>query len=702
MEVREEAAPLELDASRIQLPSQSPTSTSLQQQQATQHAVMESMENSAALSAHACGGASAYAAVISAKHGAEQAQRRKLYELFEARVLTDVTLVVQDDVIAAHRVVLATASPFFHALFTSGMKESRETRIELNEIDAPAFRELLTYMYLGQLHITGDTILAIVHTANQLEMSEVVELCCKQLMLELNVHNCVDIYLCCENLKMRPACRVLAHAARAMIETYSSDVYRTDAFKNLPLYSVIKILLRRTLRRQDDAAVLSWLMHDPTSRKTELTRVFPNLRAPGDAGEKPTAASLSLFHALTSSGMINSKARVQEEGTDGNDEDADSVASTSQRRAPELTDASNTATQGAASPQEQQQEIASEPQLTPTIFAIGGFNGPSALKSVEYLDFHANEWFAAAPMLEKRSYSGVVVSEQHQIFVLGGTSNSRHLKTMEMYDPERNAWTAMPPMRRSRSYLGAAYSNGAIYVVGGFNGISHLNSVERYDVQQQTWEEVQPLSVGRSGLAVVVLNGLIYAIGGYDGRKHLKSVEVYDPRQNKWFPVASMRFARNGPAAVAQVTTNSIVVYGGESRHGIRMNTSERLVLDARTPAADATWHDIDAFVDSRSGHVAFSFLHDAFLFCLGGSNKKDEYLDTVHRYDHLTKQWSIHSRMLSQRCGLNVAVVHTSPRAACFQTQTKGVATASHPPVLATPSLAPPPSAASMNAPSA
>lgn len=625
---------------------------------------MESMENSAALTAASAsggtsGGASLYTAVISAKHGAEQAQRRKLFELFEACVLTDVVLVVQEQVIAAHRVILATASPFFHALFTSGMKESREHRIELNEIHAPAFQELLKYMYLGQLHITGETILAILHTANQLEMSEVVEICCKQLMLELNVNNCVDIFLCCENLKMRPACRMLAHAARAMIETYFSDVYRTDAFKNLPLYGVIKILLRRKLRVQDDAAVLSWLMHNPKTRKIELTRIFSTLQISDGPDLKTTVASLSLYQALSSSGMINSKDRVDDSRfTPAPPLPPPSSESLSSSERQLEQDHHQQISETPASQQQQQQ------QLTPTIFVIGGFNGPSALKTVEYLDFHSNEWFAAANMLEKRSYSGVVVSEQSKIFVIGGTCSSRHLKSMEVYDPESNAWTMMTPMRRSRSYLGAAFSNGYIYVVGGFNGMSHLNSVERYDVQTQQWEEVQPLSIGRSGLAVVAMNDLIYAIGGYDGRKHLKSVEVYDPRQNQWFPVASMRYARNGPAAVAQAKTSSILVYGGESRHGIRMNTSERLDLHS------GAWQDIDTFVDSRSGHVAFSFLNDSFLFCLGGSNKKDEYLDTVHRYDHLTKQWSIHSRMLSQRCGLNVAVALTSPKAACFQSQ--------------------------------
>ncbi|KAE9071259.1 hypothetical protein PF007_g26629 [Phytophthora fragariae] len=44
----------------------------------------------------------------------------------------------------AHRVVLATAGPFFSALFTSGMGESRQStpRISLPGVSVAAFREL--------------------------------------------------------------------------------------------------------------------------------------------------------------------------------------------------------------------------------------------------------------------------------------------------------------------------------------------------------------------------------------------------------------------------------------------------------------------------------------------------------------------------------------------------------------------------------
>ncbi|CAH0493568.1 unnamed protein product [Peronospora farinosa] len=519
------------------------------------------------------------------------------------------------------------------------MKESWQIlpRIPLPGISITAFNELVRYMYMGELTIAGDTILSVLDAANRLELQEVVEICCKQLMLELNVTNCVDIYICCEQLQMRPACRLLAQAARSMIDTFFYEVYQSESFKTLSLEAVMKILRHHEHSVDyctDDAAVKAWMMHDPMTRQRQVSVVLQSPQKWKNNGNEAGQILTSRWNSDTAMVYDKRKTSLEVEDDMMNLDIVDTEESIKQ-------------------------------QLTPTIFVMGGFNNPGALSTVEYLDFHRGEWYPAASMTTRRSYSGVAVTRDNKIFVMGGTSSSsHHHKSMERYDPDTNRWITMPSMKKARSYLGATIVGNFIYVVGGFNGHAHLSSVERFDLEKHEWELMPHLMTGRSGLAVVTLNGLVYAIGGYDGRKHLKSMEVFDPDTNEWISGASMRYARNGPAAIVQEENNSILVFGGESRHGARMNTSEELDLN------NGTWTDVDTFADCRSGHVAVSFLNETFLFCMGGSNKKDEYLDTVHRYDFLSKQWTLYSPMNAQRCGLNVAVVKTSPYAECFTAQ--------------------------------
>lgn len=624
------------------------------------------------------GASSAFLTLLTRAEPDQRRRRAQLWTLLERQQLTDVTLVLavdskqdrdeldsgeeEDDggqsstrevEIAAHRVVLATSSAFFRALFTSGMRESHVERVPLPGVDLRAFRLLLRYMYLGELSLSGGNILSVLVTADRLEMPEVVDACCAQLMLRLGVDNCVDVFVCCRALVHRRACRLLARAARAFMRAFAVDVRRTPAFQR-------NLLL-------GDASVVH-VVGDASKRPTIIRR-----KSDGDYCD------------------VSLGAAAFAPATRGSDDASSSDNGMVNSRAPVL--ALRPPSPVSSTPKACEDRL--ERDSTPTIFAIGGFNGPCTLKSVELLDFHSGTWYAAASMAEKRSYSGAAVSDAQKIYVMGGACNSQHLKSVEMYDPEENAWVSMPDMPTARSYLGAAFLEGFVYAVGGFNGLSHIRTVERFNVSKKEWETVAPLQVARSGLAVVVVHDKLVALGGYDGRKHLSSVEVYDPHTNQWQNAPAMASARNGPAAVACSRTNSVLVFGGEARHGVRMCSSEALELSAEssmtedksdgddemagddsveeeeeTDASEAKWREREPFVDSRSGHAAFSFLDESFLFAVGGSKRKDEYLDTVHRFDFVSRTWTLHSHMRAQRCGMNVAIVRVGPRAKCFDAQ--------------------------------
>lgn len=49
-------------------------------------------------------------------------------------MLTDVVLEVQHELFHAHKLVLSAASPYFKAMFTSGLKESEMSRVKLEGV----------------------------------------------------------------------------------------------------------------------------------------------------------------------------------------------------------------------------------------------------------------------------------------------------------------------------------------------------------------------------------------------------------------------------------------------------------------------------------------------------------------------------------------------------------------------------------------
>lgn len=55
--------------------------------------------------------------------------------LRKRRELCDVVLIVGNRKILAHRVVLSAGSPYFHAMFTGELQESRQTEVQIRDLD---------------------------------------------------------------------------------------------------------------------------------------------------------------------------------------------------------------------------------------------------------------------------------------------------------------------------------------------------------------------------------------------------------------------------------------------------------------------------------------------------------------------------------------------------------------------------------------
>ncbi|XP_062553077.1 speckle-type POZ protein-like [Armigeres subalbatus] len=60
---------------------------------------------------------------------------------------TDITVMVDDKPIKAHKIILAMQSPVFDAMLSSKMQESRNNQIKIDDFDHKVVNELIAYMY---------------------------------------------------------------------------------------------------------------------------------------------------------------------------------------------------------------------------------------------------------------------------------------------------------------------------------------------------------------------------------------------------------------------------------------------------------------------------------------------------------------------------------------------------------------------------
>lgn len=85
----------------------------------------------------------------------------------------------------AHRVVLASCSDYFRAMFTDAMRESRQSEICLNGVTAAGIRLLLDYAYTSRLALNLANIQDVLSAANHVQVVAVVEACSNYLQVRL-------------------------------------------------------------------------------------------------------------------------------------------------------------------------------------------------------------------------------------------------------------------------------------------------------------------------------------------------------------------------------------------------------------------------------------------------------------------------------------------------------------------------------------
>ncbi|KAK6026281.1 kelch repeat protein [Ostertagia ostertagi] len=184
--------------------------------------------------------------------------------------------------------------------------------------------------------------------------------------------------------------------------------------------------------------------------------------------------------------------------------------------------------------------------LNKLLYAVGGRDGNTYLKSVERFDPTTEAWSSdIAPMSHNRSALGVAMLDDF-IYAVGGT-NGTALSVVERYDPRQNQWTRKASMGTWRCALSVSVLNGCLYAVGGWRG-SPRSTVERFDPRVGKWEYLRTMTTCRAYLGCAALEGHLYAVGGQQGSTYLSSAEKFNPLTNEWTAVADMNEKRSGVA----------------------------------------------------------------------------------------------------------------------------------------------------------
>ncbi|XP_070649735.1 kelch-like protein 3 isoform X9 [Bos indicus] len=407
-------------------------------------------------------------------------------ELRSKQLLCDVMIVAEDVEIEAHRVVLAACSPYFCAMFTGDMSESKAKKIEIKDVDGQTLSKLIDYIYTAEIEVTEENVQVLLPAASLLQLMDVRQNCCDFLQSQLHPTNCLGIRAFADV----HTCTDLLQQANAYAEQHFPEVMLGEEFLSLSLDQVCSLISSDKLTVSSEEkvfeAVISWINYEKETRLEHMAKLMEHVRL-------PLLPRDYLVQVMIVVGGQAPKAIRSVECYDFEEDRWDQIAELPSRRC------------------------------------------RAGLASVEAYSYKTNEWFFVAPMNTRRSSVGVGVVEG-KLYAVGGYDGASRqcLSTVEQYNPATNEWTYVADMSTRRSGAGVGVLSGQLYATGGHDGPLVRKSVEVYDPGTNTWKQVADMNMCRRNAGVCAVNGLLYVVGGDDGSCNLASVEYYNPVTDKW------------------------------------------------------------------------------------------------------------------------------------------------------------------------
>ena len=193
--------------------------------------------------------------------------------LRKAGTFCDVTLCVDGVEFPCHKIVLASFSPYFKAMFGVDMAESKQEKISINGVESSMIELLLDYAYTSQILITKTNVQSMLSAANLLEVLPVRDASCQFMEKNMDESNSIGIHCFAE----AHACTELQEKAKAFTLKCFMDVCQQEELVTLTQQKLIEFVSDDTLGVESEEvvfnAVMRWYDHDEANRSQDFHKV---------------------------------------------------------------------------------------------------------------------------------------------------------------------------------------------------------------------------------------------------------------------------------------------------------------------------------------------------------------------------------------------------------------------------------------------
>ncbi|XP_002733087.1 kelch-like protein 24 [Saccoglossus kowalevskii] len=501
---------------------------------------------------------------------------RGLNELRHQKKFTDVVLCAgeEEDEIICHRAVLALCSPYFNAMFSNGMQESRVETIMLKGIDPKSLGIIVEFLYTGCIDISEHNAQSILEAASLFQISSLESACSVFMKDHMDASNCLGIlqFAYLHNLKE------LYEKAEMYSTVIFSEVTKYEEFLQLPGELLLKYLSKDLYTDNEEVvyeAAMQWVKYDIENRSKLMFDILNVLRLPFlsptylvEAGNNPLTSSeenLRLiehaqkyqnmsFTELQKTSLFQCHPRNYKEaiiilGAESVDHmeikhrtfmyDPQSKLKI-QRQSPPFQKYEKVQTAASLGsnvmvrtnlgnawlflPHENTwTEVASPSQprwhgklvsCSNHVYLVGGYGlNRTILDKMEVYRPESDSWEIITTLpTPVVDWHHSVIACREKIFIFGSSSSDCDgIPDIQCYDILANEWSLQGHMRVRTQKIRAEALNGCIYTIGN---MPYYNHIECFDVESSTWRTVKNLIESRHDFSTAVCNGKLYVFGG--------------------------------------------------------------------------------------------------------------------------------------------------------------------------------------------
>lgn len=465
--------------------------------------------------------------------------------LYTSGAHSDTTIIVGEKTFKCHRVILCAISPYFDAMFSSGMKESLSGVVRIEGTESCVFEAILEYIYKGTDTVTEEKAEAILKAACLLQMECLQKRCEEFICKTLSFTNCLDrwrlaVWHCSQHLKQR--------AWKFITENFVK-ISQQDFFMSVDKDELISIIKDDDLQCPSEEFVvetaLKWVQHDLEARGKFVADIFPYLRL-------PLTKPQFLIDILRKYNFVKEHTECHMY--------IDHAKNYQLLPAHRHDSSSPVTSHRTTSPYED------------ILVVISGGESPRPpyvrSKDVLAFGFNSRKWYHLAQLPYDPGIEFATCVHNNDIFVTGG---GLYKTCFLRYRSKKDKWSqCRSKLKNGRRRHAMAACGNKIFVLGGYNseleqGSKVQSSIEEFELGSNEWVEVGNLITPVSSISATATKDKILVFGGEtNNRTDTASIQCFDTQTHTITIIAELPLACKLTRATVCNHCTYIILYNGK------------------------------------------------------------------------------------------------------------------------------------------